>query len=447
VGETADLPGYGNDGDVFYARSSDGGASWSTLAALNPDAASDGDTDGWPRVATDGAGNWVAVWEQFDQIRAVRSTDDGVSWGSSVVVGLEGVSGGSNPVDIATDRNGRWIAIWETYGVQSIEGIAGGDTDLAYAVSTDVGLTWTTPKALLGDESTDDAYERSPKLEANSRGEFQAVWRQSLDSFGGTVGSAGIYDADIFGARSLDGGEHWSGRALVNANGAHDAQNSYDAEADIAVDQSGNWLVAWMSSDSLDQTIGEDTDVLANASHDDCPAAPRNDCAAASSPRGSRLTVKNGPGGKDRLIWSWSGAATLAADFGNPTASGGFTLCLYDKVGADLRLVFEMDALGAVTCNAAGSACWSTTASGFRYKDGSNRNGATKVFTATAGSGESGRFRVTGTGPTLALPTLPLALSPQVQTQLINTATNACWTATYSAAVRNDTSQFKARSD
>lgn len=446
VWQASNVPGYGSDHDIFYARSGDAGGSWSAPAALNPGAASDVATDLYPRVTTDGGGNWVAVWEEVGIVRAVRSTDDGLTWGSSVVLGPKGDSGGLNPVDVATDRDGRWIAIWETYGVSSIEGISGGDTDLAYAMSTDAGFTWSTPKALLGDATTDDAYERRPRLEANSQGGFQAVWSQSLDSFGGTVGN----DSDIFGSRSLDGGAHWSGRALVNANGSHDVASfpgSYDSEPDIAVDQAGNWVVAWMSTDSLDQTIGADSDVLANASHDDCPAAPRSDCASASTPRGSRLTIKNGPGGKDRLIWTWAGLGTVAADLGDPTAGGGYVLCLYDKVGADQRQVLEMDALGAATCNAAGSACWSATATGFRYKDSTNRNGATKAFTATAGAGESGKFRATGTGPTLSLPSLPLSLAPQVQAQVINTATDACWSATYSAAVRNDASQFKARSD
>ena len=54
----------GRDPDILVSYSTDDGASWTPSAALNGNAATDslGAVDYTPRVATDGAGNWVAVW-------------------------------------------------------------------------------------------------------------------------------------------------------------------------------------------------------------------------------------------------------------------------------------------------------------------------------------------------------------------------------------------------
>src|SRR5262249_2234897 len=71
VGQTVwasfdDLGGtIGTDGDSLFARSTDGGATWTTPAPLNTDAAVDAAHDDQPQVAADGAGNWVAVWRSI----------------------------------------------------------------------------------------------------------------------------------------------------------------------------------------------------------------------------------------------------------------------------------------------------------------------------------------------------------------------------------------------
>ncbi len=52
----------GTDFDILTARSTDNGASWTTPAALNSNAAADSASDREPQVTTDGSGNWVAVW-------------------------------------------------------------------------------------------------------------------------------------------------------------------------------------------------------------------------------------------------------------------------------------------------------------------------------------------------------------------------------------------------
>src|SRR6185295_11623630 len=54
------------DHEIYFSRSSDGGATWSPQALLNSDAATDGSpygrNDTYPSLASDGAGTVVATW-------------------------------------------------------------------------------------------------------------------------------------------------------------------------------------------------------------------------------------------------------------------------------------------------------------------------------------------------------------------------------------------------
>ena len=54
----------------------------------------------------------------------------------------------------------------------------------------------------------------------------------------------------------------------------------------------------------------------------------------------SLLLSRTDPDTKDRLVWKWiKGAATTQTDFGNPTTSASYALCVYDNTG----LVGTMD--------------------------------------------------------------------------------------------------------
>ena len=87
-----------------------------------------------------------------------------------------------------------------------------------------------------------------------------------------------------------------------------------------------------------------------------CAPAPLGGC---DTPQKSRLLVKDkgedGAGASDKLIWKWlKGPLTVQGDFGDPTATADYTLCLYAGPGAALALEASLPAGG--TC--AGSDCW-----------------------------------------------------------------------------------------
>ena len=170
-----------------------------------------------------------------------------------------------------------------------------------------------------------------------------------------------------------------------------------------------------------------------------CGATPATGCRVPTQPRGALLQLKRG--GTDRLLWRWRrGAATSTADFGNPLATTGFGLCVYDGSGA--RLV-GASIPGGGLCGA--RPCWRASGRGFRYVNRSLTPSGVRQLVLQSGAAGKSAILVNGLGPLLGLPSLTIVSLP-VTAQLVS-SDGTCWDATYSSAVRNGPEQFKAKSD
>ena len=100
----------GTDFDILFARSTDGGITFTTEAPLNTDAATDseeaigrtfGFEDRWPALAAHGT-RFIAVWHRqrvlSDTIALARSDDAGVTWTApSTLFGWHGARGRDGP--------------------------------------------------------------------------------------------------------------------------------------------------------------------------------------------------------------------------------------------------------------------------------------------------------------------------------------------------------------
>jgi Neuraminidase (sialidase) len=201
---TEDLDGLlDTDGDVLVARSVDNGANWSAPEALNTNAASDSGFDEGPRVITDGAGHWVAVWTSDDDLGGTVDNDD----------------------------------------------------DLFVSRSTDNGVTWSAPAPLNANAAWDHAMDSYHLTNTDGAGYWVTVWA-CQDVLGGRFGT----DLDILVARSTDNGATWSFPAALNTNAFRDS--SLDEAPWIAVDGAGHWMVVWHSENDLGGTIATDRDIL-----------------------------------------------------------------------------------------------------------------------------------------------------------------------------------------
>jgi hypothetical protein len=238
----------GDDPDILYARSEDNGATWSEALPLNPEAASDGSTqDRGANIETDG-NVWVATWMTTflgdSSVYLMRSDDAGLTWDPPIYVGNAFVeSFPDTPAPrLAADGAGNWVAVW-SLGQQF--GGTGNDVDVWVTRSSNGAVTWSSSSKLNTNAVSDSGDDILPSIATDAAGVWLAVWR-STDSLGGTIGT----DSDILMARSLDNGATWSAPAPVAMDAPYDGF-SWDYTPSIATDKRGVWVSMWHSDGSL----------------------------------------------------------------------------------------------------------------------------------------------------------------------------------------------------
>ena len=91
----------GSDTDILFARTDDGGSSWSTPAALSTLARTDSTDDYTPSIASNGGSVWIAAWVRFtgiNNVQVARSLDNGRTWQTPLNIASTGSGGGPLPL-------------------------------------------------------------------------------------------------------------------------------------------------------------------------------------------------------------------------------------------------------------------------------------------------------------------------------------------------------------
>ncbi len=175
-----------------------------------------------------------------------------------------------------------------------------------------------------------------------------------------------------------------------------------------------------------------------------CPTAPLGGCVAPAVAQKSSLSLKDKtPSDGDQLVWKWTkGPVTPKADFGDPTATTGYQLCVYDGGGR----ILAANAPAGGLC--AGRDCWSERSTGFKYSDKDLTPDGIQQITLKQGllDGKAS-IKLKGKGALLAMPNLS-AVTPPIVVQLRHTGSSACWQTVFSAPfTKQDATQLKDRSD
>jgi len=167
-----------------------------------------------------------------------------------------------------------------------------------------------------------------------------------------------------------------------------------------------------------------------------CSPLPRPSCLVAAK---SRLLVKNEfDDRRDRLIWKLiGGESTSQADFGDPTSSTAYSLCLYDAGG----LFGRLDAV-------ASGARWKALGTrGYKYRDPAEFvDGLQKI--KLLGS-DRDRTKILWKARGEFMPRLAIGLLPApITVQMVRGDATLCWESVFAAAdvSRNLGDQLKASS-
>jgi hypothetical protein len=166
-----------------------------------------------------------------------------------------------------------------------------------------------------------------------------------------------------------------------------------------------------------------------------CPAAPE----ACRTAQKSLLLIKNKDDNtKDKLIWKLiKGEATTQVDFGDPTDSADYALCIYQ--GASQALAAQIHVPPGSSWSALGS-------KGYRYLELTGAAGGTqKVIVKGTGAAGKTKALLKGRGDFLPDPIDSTALQEPVIAQLFNYQTGICWQGSYATAKKNTTSLYKAK--
>jgi cysteine-rich repeat protein len=152
------------------------------------------------------------------------------------------------------------------------------------------------------------------------------------------------------------------------------------------------------------------------------------------------LLKDKSPDDKDKLLWKWvKGEPTTQADFGVPTGTTQYALCLHAGTAAALVADYAIPGDGVK---------WTPISTkGYKYTDpGGSSDGITKVLLKGSPQDKS-KCVVKGKGVGLDDFDLTTLVDP-VTVQLINDATSACFESTFDEAdfiTSDDPSEFKAK--
>jgi 6-phosphogluconolactonase (cycloisomerase 2 family) len=168
-----------------------------------------------------------------------------------------------------------------------------------------------------------------------------------------------------------------------------------------------------------------------------CDSGPLPGCRL---PRGGALRISASRG----IVWRWTrGDETLPAALGDPTDSTDYALCVYDESGPS-TLVMRALVPAAGDCVSGSPTCWTTTGTGFRYRDPHRTPAGVFDLKLKSGTDDKARITMRGSDEDLILPTFPLGLPVRVQ---LESSTGECWEATYSVPRANDGTHFVASPD
>ncbi len=272
------------------------------------------------------------------------------------------------------------------------------------------------------------SYERSVLLDGHYDVSSTLTGAMIVDGGDGQSDGNGAYRKDSLGPAAHEGTVY----AVAGSSGKISGGALNHPVMVVSLNQLGS-MVLEIDEGVLDaqflNSSGVATDHFTIVKGGLCPSAPSTGCLTAGR---SVLRIKQADAERRRVTWKWLRGTTAVGDFGDPTASADYALCLYDQTGRllDANVPSHPDK-------------WRALAGKFRYRDGAATADGVKKILLKEGDSNDGKVKIVAKGS--ALPDIALPLALPVTAQLVNTQTAVCWEATYTSAKSNTATGFKAK--
>jgi cysteine-rich repeat protein len=205
-----------DDAGAVFSRSADGGQTWSAPATLDT---------GVSPVVVSGGSSFVVVSSLGGDLYAARSAD-GATWTTPALIATSG-----GEVEVGSDGNGTIIAV-ERFddGIEAVR-------------STDEGVSWSSPQTVL-------SLPGSQCIPTDVAADGSGGWLVVCYTNGADVLGSGADDADIVAVHSGDGGATWSTPVLVNVGATNDTD--FDTVPLVVATGASAWMIVW---DKLPDTL------------------------------------------------------------------------------------------------------------------------------------------------------------------------------------------------
>jgi hypothetical protein len=218
--------------DIYFAKSTDGGNTFSTNKRINDDLSGEGQMT--PSIAIDESDNIYIVWEDsrnFDlDIYFVNSTNGGDSFSPNKMVNDDLFFVYCVSPSIAAYGNGNVYVAWNDD--------RNGDNDIFFSGSTDGGNSFSTDKNASDDG--DGSGQWGPSVAVDDIGDIYIAWTDYRD-----------VDYNIYMTNSTDGGITFSPNKKVNDDVGSTAQESVS----ITADDIKNVYFVWVDKRNGDSDI------------------------------------------------------------------------------------------------------------------------------------------------------------------------------------------------
>jgi hypothetical protein len=199
-----------DDSDIYFARSTDGGETWT-----NPDIRVNDDPSSYqssPSMVTDPWGNLYVAYDnhtdsEYAHIYLVKSTDGGDTWSRPHVQVDDGRSGNHYVPELAVGQDGTIYASWSWWG---------GD-HILLAKSTDGGETWSRTSIQVDYAPDNYFWNDHSSIAVDEAGNIYITWdaHNYEDAY-----------PDIFFGMSTDGGKTWTNPSVRVNNRTGHSQDS-----------------------------------------------------------------------------------------------------------------------------------------------------------------------------------------------------------------------------